>query len=137
MADYKQAKVYFAKKDFVRAAAAYHEVYEKSDNKAEKRKAEWGLAQSLEKMNLAYSASKYYSVIVRRGRVADNPFFRSALEELGKINSRLSLGQSHIVQLFKTEIRLSDVPGPARGFYFYYKGVEAFGEVLVAASRAE
>jgi tetratricopeptide (TPR) repeat protein len=32
------------------------------------------------------------------------------------------------VQLFKTEIRLSDVPGPARGFYFYYKGVEAFGD---------
>ncbi|MCX6131607.1 MAG: hypothetical protein NTX25_21420, partial [Proteobacteria bacterium] len=70
----------------------------------------------------------YYSLIVRRGRTEDNPFFRSALEELGSINSKLSLGQSHIVQLFKTEIRLSDVPGPARGFYFYFKGVEAFGD---------
>jgi tetratricopeptide (TPR) repeat protein len=127
LADYKQARVFFAKKDYVRAAAAYFEVYEKSNNKAEKRKAEWGLAQSLQKTGLLYSASKYYSLIVRRGRTEDNPFFRSALEELGNINSKLSLGQSHIVQLFKTEIRLSDVPGPARGFYFYYKGVEAFG----------
>ncbi|MES2743959.1 MAG: tetratricopeptide repeat protein [Bdellovibrionota bacterium] len=127
-ADYKQAKALYAKKNYPKAAEAFYEAFEKNPNKSEKRKAEWGLAQSLEKMNLAYSASKYYSVIVRRGRVADNPFFRSALEELGKINSRLSLGQSHIVQLFKTEIRLSDVPGPARGFYFYYKGVEAFGD---------
>lgn len=127
-ADYKQAKVLFAKKDYVRAAAAYHEVFEKSGNRAEKRKAEWGLAQSLQKQGLLYSSSKYYSLIVRRGRTEDNPFFRSALEELGSINSKLSLGQSHIVQLFKTEIRLSDVPGPARGFYFYFKGVEAFGD---------
>ena len=126
-ADYKKAKALYGKKSYAKAAEAFYEVYENGADKADKRKAEWGLAQSLEKMNLAYSASKYYSVIVRRGRVADNPFFRSALEELGKINSRLSLGQSHIVQLFKTEIRLSDVPGPARGFYFYYKGVEAFG----------
>ncbi len=127
-ADYKQAKALYTKKNYPKAAEAFFQVYEKSSSKVEKRKAEWGLAQSLEKMNLAYSASKYYSVIVRRGRVAENPFFRSALEELGKINSRISLGQSHIVQLFKTEIRLADVPGPARGFYFYYKGVEAFAE---------
>ncbi|WP_141733531.1 hypothetical protein [Oligoflexus tunisiensis] len=128
LADYKQARGYFAKKDYVRAAAAYYEVYEKSGNRSEKRKAEWGLAQSLQKTGLLYSASKHYSLIVRRGRTENNPFFRSALEELGNINSKLSLGQSHIVQLFKTEIRLSDVPGPARGFYFYYKGVEAFGD---------
>lgn len=127
-ATYKQAKSLFAKKEYAKAADAYYEIFDRSKNKAEKRKAEWGLAQTLQKMGLMYSASKYYSVIVRRGRNADNPFFRSALEELGNINSKLSLGQSHIVQLFKTEIRLSDVPGPARGFYFYYKGVEAFGD---------
>jgi tetratricopeptide (TPR) repeat protein len=126
-ANYKQAREFFAKKDYSKAAAAYYQVYEGSDNKSDKRKAEWGLAQSLQKLGLYYSASKYYSLIVRRGRTEDNPFFRSALEELGTINSKLSLGRSHIVQLFKTDIRLSDVPGPARGFYFYYKGVEAFG----------
>ena len=32
----------------------------------------------------------------------------------------------HIVQLFRSQVRPSDVPGVARGFYFYYKGVEAF-----------
>ena len=31
-------------------------------------------------------------------------FFRQAMEELGKINSTVSLGQSHVVQLFKTKI---------------------------------
>ncbi len=126
-ANYKQAREAFAKKDYTKAAAAYYQAFESSDNTAEKRKAEWGLAQSLQKLGLYYSASKYYSLIVRRGRTEDNPFFRSALEELGNINGKLSLGRSHIVQLFKADIRPSDIPGPARGFYFYYKGVEAFG----------
>ncbi|SMF62283.1 hypothetical protein [Pseudobacteriovorax antillogorgiicola] len=127
-ADYKRAKALFAKQDYKRAANEYFVTFSTTKKRSEKRKAEWGLAQSLQKDGLLYSSSKYYSIIVRRGRRASNPFFRSALEELGKINSKLSLGRSHIVKLFKTKLRLSDVPGPARGFYFYYKGIEAFGK---------
>ncbi|MFW7379083.1 MAG: hypothetical protein ACOH5I_09780 [Oligoflexus sp.] len=125
-ADYNKARALYAKGGYVEAAELYFRTYSSPKNLAEKRKSEWGLAESLQKIGLLYSASKYYSIIVRRGRRADNPFFRSSLEELGRINSQLSLGQSHIVQLFKTQVRASDVPGPARGFYFYYKGAEAF-----------
>ncbi|NRA68998.1 MAG: tetratricopeptide repeat protein [Pseudobacteriovorax sp.] len=126
--DYKRAKALYAKKQYEAAANEYYIAFSKAKKKVDKRRAEWGLAQSLQKIGLLYSSSKYYSVIVRRGRKASNPFFRSALEELGNINSKLSLGRSHIVKLFKTKLRLSDVPGPSRGFYFYYKGIEVFDD---------
>ena len=125
--DYNLAKKYYKNNNYEAAAAHYFSSFKRSKSKTIKIKSEWGLAQSLSKLGLYYSSSKYYSVIVRRGRKKSNPFFRNALENLGKINSRISLGQSHIVQLFKARIRSSDVPGPARGFYFYYLGVEAFG----------
>ena len=104
----------------------FFQAYGFPKNAAEKMKAEWGLAQSLHRLGLLYSASKYYSMIVRRGPRNSNPFFRKALEELGNINSTMSLGQSHIVQLFRARIDPANVPGPARGFYFYYLGIEAF-----------
>lgn len=128
LANYAAAQQYFARKDYMSAAAAYFNTYTAPRNKEERIKAEWGLAQSLQKLNLYNSASKYYSIIVRRGPGGGNPFFRSAMEELGRINSRISLGQSHVVKLFKTKINPSDVPGPARGFYFYYLGIEAFND---------
>ena len=52
-------------------------------------------------LGLLYSASKFYSIIVRRGRRPDNPFFRDALEELGKINYKISLGQAHVTNYLK------------------------------------
>lgn len=128
LADYQQATQFFARKDYVRAAGAFFQAYSYPRNAADRAKAEWGLAESLKGAGLLYSASKYYSLIVRRGDNRSNPFFRKAMEELGKINSTVSLGQSHIVQLFKTKLNPSDVPGPARGFYFYYLGVEAYSK---------
>lgn len=125
-ADYASATRAFAARDYTTAASAYFQAYGYPKGAGEKEKAEWGLAQSLQRLGFYYSASKYYSVIVRRGPTRSNVFFRKALEELGKINSTISLGQSHIVQLFKTRIGDSNVPGPARGFYFYYLGIEAF-----------
>jgi tetratricopeptide (TPR) repeat protein len=126
LADYRAASQYFARRDYISAAGAYFQAYGYPKGPGEKEKAEWGLAQSLQKLGFYYSASKYYSVIVRRGPTRNNIFFTKALEELGKINSTINLGQSHIVQLFKTRIDPAAVPGPARGFYFYYLGIEAF-----------
>lgn len=120
---YKSDKYVEASAHFFRSVLAA----KKSRNMILERKSEWGLAQSLTKMRLYYSASMYLSKIVRRGFGTTNPFFKRALEGLGKINGRVNLGQSHIVQLFKTKINPANIPGPARGFYFYYKGVEAFG----------
>jgi hypothetical protein len=126
-ANYRAAQASYAKQDYTRAAAAFFQSYSYPKDRAEKFKAEWGLAESLKNLNLLYASSKYYSVIVRRGPGKGNPFFTKALEELGKINSTLSIGQSHIVQLFKTKVAPEFIPGAARGFYFYYRGVEAFG----------
>ena len=126
LANYNTAQQYFVRKDYASSAGAFFQAYGYPKARGEREKAEWGLAQSLHRLGFYYSASKYYSVIVRRGPKASNPFFRKALEELGNINSTISLGQSHVVQLFKTRIDPAAVPGPARGFYFYYLGIEAF-----------
>lgn len=127
LANFQQASAYFQRRDFVNAAGAFYNAYTSARSAPEKAKAEWGLAQSLHKLEFYYSASKYYSTIVRRGPKATNPFFRLAMEELGQINSRIPLGQSHVVALFKEQIPPSAVPGPARGFYYYYSGLESFG----------
>ncbi len=125
-ANYRAALAFQGRRDFISAASAFFQAYTSPQGPGEKEKAEWGLAQSLQKLGFYYSASKYYSVIVRRGPKDKNAFFRQAMEELGKINTTVNLGQSHVVQLFKTKIDPSSIPGPARGFYFYYLGIEAF-----------
>lgn len=125
--EFVKAQKFYKSNDYARAAASFYRVMRGSRSLNQKRKAEWGLAQSMEKMELFYSSSMYLSKIVRRGPVKTNPFFRKALEWLGRINNEVNLGQAHIVQLFKTKVNPASIPGPARGFYFYYKGVESFG----------
>ena len=127
-ANYIAAQRFFKSRNYAASAPAFYNIYMAPRNRSERMKAEWGLAQSLQKLGLYYSASKYYSIIVRRGRKGTNPFFRKALEALGRIDRQVNLGQDHVVKLFKEDVRSSDVPGPARGFYFYYKGVEAFNK---------
>jgi len=126
LANYRAASAFYQRRDYISAAPAYFQAMSSPQGPGEREKAEWGLAQSLERLGFYYSASKYYSQIVRRGVTHNNVFFTKALEELGKMNSTESLGQSHIVQLFKARIDPSQVPAPARGFYFYYLGIEAF-----------
>lgn len=135
LASYMSAQQMFKRRNYVQAAPEFFAVYSAPRNRSERMKSEWGLAQSLQRLGLFYSASKYYSIIVRRGRSPKNPFFRKALEELGKINNQVSLGQAHINQLFKTRVQPSDVPGVARGFFFYYKGVDAFNDNELEKSR--
>lgn len=126
-ANMKTAQKLYRKKEYVDAAALFYQVYRKSSTgNPRKYKAEWMTAQSLKKIKLYYSASKFLSRIVRRGVGRKNKYFRQAMEDLGRINNRVNLGQSHIVQLFKTRINPANIPGPARGFYFYYKGIESF-----------
>jgi tetratricopeptide (TPR) repeat protein len=125
-ANYDQAQRALSARSYMDAAALFYQAYAFPRTASERLKAEWGLAESLYRSGYLYSASRYYSVIVRRGAIASNPFFRGAMEQLGRINSTISLGQSHIVQLFKTRINPSVIPGEARGFYFYYLGVEAY-----------
>ncbi len=87
------------------------------------------LARSLQALGLPYSASRFYSPIIQLGP-GNNPFYRQAFEQLGVINSTVSLGQSQIVQMVAgrdgSGINRDAVPGSARGFYFYYLGVKDF-----------
>jgi tetratricopeptide (TPR) repeat protein len=126
LADYATGQKAFVQRNYPVAAMHFFQSYNYPKEPGEKIKSEWGLAQSLEKSGLFFSASKYYSLIVRRGHIAANPFFRNALEQIGRINSTISLGQSHIVQLFQVKVDPASIPGPARGFYFHYIGIEAF-----------
>lgn len=90
----------------------------KSEKKGERRlKAEWYLARSLLKLDLFYSASKYLTIIVRRGPASSNKYFKKALKELGRINYDMSLGQSQIVKLFKSDIVPDAIPREAKGFF--------------------
>lgn len=126
-ANYQVAQQLMARRDYVGAASAYFQAYSSPKSPAEKLYAEWGLARSLQALGFYYSASKYFSQTVRRGPGPSNPQFRKALEELGNINAVANIGQSHVVQLFRGgKIPAEQVPGAARGFYFYYMGVEAF-----------
>lgn len=126
---FRLARRYYRGNDYARAASAFYQSMTSASAKKHHKiryQSEWGLAQSMEKMELFYSASMYLSRIVRRGDHKSNPYFRKSLVNLGKINNEINLGQSHIVQLFKTKISYASIPGIARGFYFYYKGVESF-----------
>ena len=125
-----KAKKYYKRGNYTKSSEEFYKILTAVAGEKKSsinRKAEWGLAQSLSKMNLYYSASMYLSRIVRRGPGRKNPFFRRSFEALGRINNKVNLGQSHIVQLFRIKINPASIPGPARGFYFYYKGVESFG----------
>ena len=126
-ANMKAAQRLYRSKEYVDAAALFYQSYRKlSRGNPKKYKAEWMVSQSLKRIKLYYSSSKFLSRIVRRGVNKQNRYFRKAMEDLGRINNRVNLGQSHIVQLFKTKINPANIPGPARGFYFYYKGIESF-----------
>ncbi len=126
LANYRAAQSFFQRRDYVSSASAFFNALAAAPSKAVARKSEWGLAQSLQKLEFYYSASKYYSDIVRRGPKGSNPFFKNALEEIGKVNSRVQIGQSQVVKLFKKSVNIGNVPSSARGFYYYYQGLEAF-----------
>jgi len=127
LASLKTANRAYKRGRYVKATSLYYDRYTNPKNLKEKTKSEWGLAESLRKLGLFYSASKYYSVIVRRGSIAKNIYFRQAMEALGDIDATVSLGYSHVVQLFRKQIDPAKIPDTARGFYFFYQGVEVFG----------
>lgn len=126
-ANYNAAQNYYKKRDYVAAASAFFNAYQ-TGNLATKRKAEWGLAESLSKLEFYYSASRFYSTIARRGRKGSNPFYSKALTKLGDINSKIPLGQAHVVKLFKSGKNVSGVSRDAAAFYNYYAGLDSFNK---------
>lgn len=125
-ANYRAAQALLAKKRYMQAAPEFFKAYSYPTNRIERVNAEYGLARSLEGVGLNYSASYYYSLIVRKG--TRNPYFKNALEALGRIDQKVNLGRAHVSQLLKKSINPAAVPGKARGFFFYYQGLEAFSD---------
>ncbi len=128
-ANYQAAQQLMARRDYVGAAAQYFQSYSTPKSGQEKVFSEWGLGVSLKSLGFYYSASKFFSNIVRRGPGPNNPYFRRALVELATINGTVALGHTHIMQLVKgAGVAPENIPGQARGFYFYYIGSEAFNQ---------
>ncbi len=131
LANLQNTSVLYTRGDFSGAASAAFQVYSSSRNAQEKMNAGIFLARSLQALDLPYSASRFYGAIVRQGP-QNNPFFREAFEKLGAINSMVSLGQAQIVQMVSGRdggaLNPEFIPGSARGFYFYYLGVDSFDD---------
>lgn len=129
LANYQTAQQLMARRDYVGAAAQYFQAYSTPKSGQEKIFSEWGLGVSLKSLGFYYSASKFFSNIVRRGPGPNNPYFRRALVELATINGTVALGHTHIIQLVRgAGVAPENIPGQARGFYFYYIGSEAFNQ---------
>ena len=125
-ANLAKAQSLFKNKRFMAAAPEYFKAYSYPKSAQEKSAAIYGLARALEKSGLRYSASKYYSLVFLQG--SQHPNFRNAMSALGRIDTRVGLGRSHAIQLFSQKISPSSISGAARGFYFYYQGLEAFSD---------
>lgn len=124
LANLDRAEQLFAKKRYIDAAPEYFKVFLYPKDSQEKMAATFGLARVLERVDLPYSSSKYYSMIFLKG--PSHRRFKSAMAALGRIDNMIGLGRSHAIQLFSQELNPSQISGSTRGFYFYYKGLEAF-----------
>ena len=125
-ANIAKAQKLLDKKRYVKAAPEFYKVYLYPKNPQEKMAAAFGLARSLEKADLPYSSSKFYSMIFLGG--PDQPKFKSAMAALGRIDNMVGLGRSHAIQLFARQLNPSQISGSTRGFYFYYKALQHFSK---------
>ena len=131
---YLEAQKSFRAKDYQEAARLFYLTVLGASGPI-KSKAEFGLAESLRKLSLHYGAAYFYSRIVAQG--PRNDFFRDALSELGRINASKPLGKAAINGLLTKDVNPLVVPPAARGFYFFYKGLEAFDAKDVKSARNE
>lgn len=129
-----RAQKLFAQKQYVDAAPEFYKSYLYPRSSEEKLTATFGLAQSLERADLPYSSSKFYSMIFLNG--PGHRKFKSSMSALGRIDSKVGLGRSHAIQLFSKELNPSQISGSTRGFYFYYKGLESFSRKDWAGAAA-
>jgi hypothetical protein len=122
---YAEAQRTFQARDYVSSARLFYSLSIASQGDT-RSKAEFGLAESLKKAGFPYGGAFFYSRIVAQG--AKNDFFRFAIDNLGDANSRTPLGRAAISGIFAGKIDPLQVPPGARGFYFFFKGLEAFDE---------
>ena len=122
--EFSQAQKLFLSKRFLEAAPIYYKIVSYPQNQSERAQAIFGLARSLEQAELLISSSKYFSMIFMMG--PKNRQFKNAANALGRIDSQIGLGRAQATQLLSKKINPSMISGSARGFYFYYRGLESF-----------
>lgn len=132
---FMEAQKAFRAGDYQVAARFFYLVVTSAEGDV-KASAEFGLAESLRKLGLTYSAAYFHSRIVVQG--SRNNFFRSSMEALSEINSRTPLGRASILGIAASKrIDPLTVPPAARGFYFFYRGLDAFERQNIQGAKAE
>jgi hypothetical protein len=133
---YTEAHKSLVKGNYGESARIFYQVASQAQGDV-RAKAEFGLAESLKNLGYFHGASYFYLRIAMQG--SQNPFFRNAMEQLGSINGATPLGRAAVSPLFSNKVDIDPitVPPGARGFYFYYKGLDAFEKEKVDAARAE
>ncbi len=133
---YAEAYKHLANKNYPESARIFYQLASQASGDV-RAKAEYGLAESLKNLGFLHGASYFYLRIAMQG--TQNPFFRNAMEQLGTINGSTPLGRAAVSPLFSDKISIDpiSVPPGARGFYFYYKGLDFFEDEKVDAARAE
>jgi tetratricopeptide (TPR) repeat protein len=131
---YVEAQKALRGNDPVNAARLFYTAVTSSEGST-KDKSEFGLAESLRKLGLNYSAAYFHARIVHQG--PKNDFFRNSFEALAGINSKTPLGKASVSGLLNQKIDPLTVPAAARGFFFFYKGLDAFDKKNVPAAKAE
>lgn len=129
-----QGQQAFARKDYAESARLFYGALVTGQG-PDRAKAQIALAESLRNLNLDYSAAYFYARTVAEG--PQNPFFRIAFESLGQLNNESPLGRASVAGLFEKKIDPLTVPPDARGFFFFYRGVEYFERKNQAAAKAE
>lgn len=123
-----QAQKAFQSGNYADAAKIFYMILASSTGQVQSQ-SQVGLAKSLEKLGLRQSAAYFYLRIAVKG--PRELFFREAMDSLARLNAAAPLGRASIDPLFKqgkgsSSIEPMSVPGSARGFYFFYKGLRDF-----------
>ncbi|NBX16614.1 MAG: hypothetical protein EBR09_04540 [Proteobacteria bacterium] len=116
-------RVALSRGDFLGAARIFYQVASSSTGEA-KQDAEMLLGQALDQARFPYGAAYFYSRIVSLG--PRGKYFRPALDALSQLNSRTPLGRASISGLFSVKVDQIEIPPASKGFFHYFRGLEAF-----------
>ena len=130
-----EAQKFFRAGDYAKSARFFYLVVTSAEGEV-RAAAEFGLAESLRKLGLPYSAAYFHMRQVAQG--ARSNFFRAAMESISEINGKSPLGRASLLALVNAKkIDPLTVPPNARGFYFFYRGLDAFEKQNISGAKGE
>jgi tetratricopeptide (TPR) repeat protein len=121
----KKAKLFLEEEEYVKAISLFYKIKKYSKSTSEKRAAEYYLGLSLFDMDLNYTASKYFTTIVRRG-TSNNKYFKKSFDKIIEIHYQSSLDDAHISQLFSKNLDANLLSESSKSFYNFQKAIDLF-----------